>query len=370
MKTSIAKNIIENAVATAAAYTDAKSAKASCVFISGEANLLQLEATNLNEAIMLKNVPCVMDELDGKFEKIAVDGKKILSVVKAFKSGDIVFEVKGEELTVSQARSRFKINIMEDNDLAVNFPKGEEKLSINSGLIAGFEKISHAIDPNTTQYMLAGGLISVKNKGIALVGTDTKRLAGVKFDNTNGASPKNVIVPKHAMASIVKLFKGQNIEASLDDVRLTVETEKVLYTTKLVNGKFPDWERIVPQNMKVQTTINTATMLDLVKQAQVVSDEGTIKIGNGELSITAVDDKNESMTAGVEFDESVNGVCFTVNLRFMSDFMLAQNSEDFELHYNDTKMPFVLKCDGTTEVIMPIINAATAASEEEVQEAA
>ena len=360
MKFSINTNQINQAVATVAAYTDAKDVNASCVFLSGSNNTISIEATNFNEAIRVKNVPVTFDTLDASFEKIAIEGKKLSSIVKAFDDGEVVFEINENELVIKQGRTRYKVTIMADNSLSeIKFPTSKTKLALNSELINGFEKIAHAIDPNNGNHSMAGSLLSIKKGAIALVGTDSKRLAGMKFEYASDEA-RDAIIPKAGMNSIVKLFKGQTISASMDETRLTIQTNSVEYTTKLVNGKYPQWERIVPKSVKMQIELSATTIQGLIKKALVIGTDGVITIENGELAITVTDERNESITAATEFSDDVQGVRFGVNLRFIQDFLSAQIEDSFQLMYNDANSPFMLKSGSMMEVIMPIIDIASA----------
>lgn len=350
---TINKNVIEMNLAKAAAYTDSKDENASCVFMYGENGKLTIEATNYQESFRVKDVPCSMNE---PLARIAIDGKKLLTVIKAMKNDDILFQLDGENLIVKQNRSRFKMQTMAMNSITqIRFPKGENKISLNSQLIAGFKHVAHAIDGNNPQYQMSGALIETNENSIALIGTDGKRLAGVKYEYQATLSQR-VIIPKPAITSMIKLFSNLDIDCYVDDVYMTVETETIDYTSKVVNGKYPEWQRIVPTSVKQQVAIDTDTLHSLVQQAIVINTEGTLTINDGELTIVSSDDKGESMTTGAEFDKSVNGIEFSVNLKFLLDFLATTESKTIELFYTDTNIPFMLKSEDLMEVIMPITN--------------
>ncbi|MHC3995709.1 DNA polymerase III subunit beta [Thiomicrolovo sp. ZZH C-3] len=359
MKTIINKSIFEQAVAKAASFTDAKDDSAKCVFISGKEGLLSIEATNFLESVKLIGIPYQSDELGGEIERMAVDGKRLQTIVKAFSDGDLELTREKDELTIRQGRSRFKMKIMEQNPLEnINFPKGEKELKLNSQLIEGMGLIAHTIDPNTPSNAMGGVLLDVTTKAIAIVGTDGRRLAGVRYEH-EAIENAQYIIPKGSMASIAKNFGGE-ISCSVDEVYLTIESDTMTYTTKLVNAKYPDWKRIFPKTAKMQATFRTADLLTLANQAAVISTDATVEVTGGEIVLTSEDDKGGSVQTATAVDSEIEGIKFSVNLKFLIDCL--QMAEDtFDLLYNEANLPFVIKSGIMNEVIMPIASVDTKA---------
>lgn len=348
---TIKQPIIDNVISTAVQFTDTKDINASCIFISGMNAKLVIEATNYQESIMMKDIPAV--DLKANFERFAINGKKLQTIVKSFGDVDLLFKIDGNNLIVKNGRSRFKIPIMEENDLSISYPKGSTKLNLSREILNGMETISHAIDKNTTNFVMSGCLLEVKTNAIALIGTDGKRLAGVKYKHESDKEMQ-IVIPRGSMGSMSKIFNG-DVDCYLDDVHMTIEAPNITYTTKLINGKYPDWKRIFPKSIEKQVSINRDDLLSLAKQALVISNETTVTIDNGELTFTSKDENGESMQAGVDFDASVSGIVFSVNLKYLVD-CLNSCSQDITLLFNDTNTPFVIKDEVLSEVIMPIAN--------------
>lgn len=353
------KSIFEQALSNAVTFIDAKDDNAKCVFFSGKDNQLSIEATNYVETVKIKAVPCTgLDTLD----RIAADGKKLLSIVKAFQGDEVTLEVKEDELICKQGRSRFKMKLMTANALKEHtFPHGETSLTLNNQLLDAMDLVAHTIDASTPSYAMTGVFMEVKNNAVAVVGTDTRRLAGIKLEHSADFEGK-YIIPKVSMSNIAKHFSGE-FTVYLDETNLTTEDETMAYTTKLINAKYPDWQRIFPKTAKVQTTLNTADFVTLSKQALLVSQDALITIENRSVTFVSQDEMGEELISSFEVDNDVSGIKFCVNLKYLLD-CLRQCEEEFILIYNDSNMPFVIKSGGLNEVIMPVALVDEAAESE------
>ena len=108
------------------------------------------------------------------------------------------------------------------------------------------QQVLHAVDSNNPRYELNGVLLQAKDGTFNVVGTDTKRLAAVTTDTDS--SDFEVVIPRKGIEAILKLFKNYDVMAEIDEQSLTIHTEVLSYSVRLINGKYPEWSRIVPQS--------------------------------------------------------------------------------------------------------------------------
>lgn len=358
---SMTKAIIEQALNITVPFTDPKDENAQCVFISIKDGKMEIEATNFGESIRSKSIPCVSKE---DVERSAVDGKRLLQVVKAMNAEEIIMQFADDELVIKQGRTRFKINIMSTNSIKeIAFPKGEA-MALNSELLRGMERVLHTIDANNPNHNLSGLLMEIGKSSVTMVGSDSKRLAAVKYEHEHSGEGRNILIPKRSCISMIKLFGGQNITAHADDVFFTIETEAVAYSTRLIAGKFPDWAKILKAhkpNIKHNIEIDAGMLSVLAQQAGIINEEAEVIIQNGELTINSENAKSQqSMNAGFAVDyESDDVLSFGVNIRFLLDFVAATDSDILTLSYCDTTLPFFLQASSTLEILMPIVMSQT-----------
>jgi len=342
-----------NAVANANNYTAKDGDYKGSVVLVGNNGKLEVKATDMMQTMVFKNIDFTSSDLtDPNFKAFSLDGKKLATVLKVAKSEEVIVEINDDFVVVKSNRSRVKIELhAQVQEITVEKGYGE-KLDL-SGLVNSMESLFHAIDVNNPKWELNGLLFQVKEKQINMVATDTRRLAVVSRET----SMKNldIIIPKHAVNTIVKHFDVVNIEAEADDVMFTIDTVMQSYSTKLINGKFPDYQRIVPAKFSQVIHLNVKSLAEVVEEASMFESDILVSIKDQTLSASDVS-KNTEVFA--EKDESIDiqtNIAFAVNSKYILDFISSINEEEIELCFNAQNIPFVLQTGNYQEVIMPVI---------------
>ncbi|MDR2099238.1 MAG: DNA polymerase III subunit beta [Campylobacteraceae bacterium] len=265
-------------------------------------------------------------------------------------------EKDNDSVIIKQMRSKYKLPSFESS----MFPEFEQNPSLNEiiidsvNLINGLRKITPAISTNNPKFELNGALIDVRNSVINLVSTDTKRLALFKIDQS---AEKNlpIILPKKAIAEIQKIFSS-NIKLFFDETNLIISNEDYYFFTKVINGKFPDYERIIPRDISNTFILNTEKMIDALKQVSILSPEIKITFEESQISMETIESSNEEAKTGFEAEIKLeNPITLAVNSKFILDFLSQCQSENFEIGIHEPTMPFVLTSDNFSTIIMPII---------------
>ena len=133
------------------------------------------------------------------------------------------------------------------------------------------KKILPCIDSNNPKFELNGALLDIKQNYINIVGTDTKRLAVFKFAN-EASNEFSLIIPKKAINEIQKLFFDK-IEIYYDENVLIAQSQNFEFFTKLINGKFPDYERVIPKDITIRFELSRDKMVEGIKTISMLSDQ-------------------------------------------------------------------------------------------------
>jgi DNA polymerase-3 subunit beta len=248
----------------------------SNILIGAEASgVLTLKATDLDmEAI--ETVPAKV-ETPGA---VTVPAHTLHDIVRKLPEGaEIHIERRepGERLKVTAGRASFELSILPADE----FPDmGQAELPHRFTVPGGelkrlFEKSRFAISTEETRYYLNGiYLHRVEDDGPAklrAVATDGHRLAQVEMEAVAGTEGMpGVIVPRKAVAEVIKLLDdGQaQVEVSLSSAKIRFTVGDVVLTSKLIDGSFPDYARVIPAGNKKALVLETA---DLVKAVDRVS---------------------------------------------------------------------------------------------------
>lgn len=353
MKFTISKSIIENIISSMQPFLNKKDS-------SSITSHIYLEVLNANLVIKSTDyemgceaiVSDIKDIIDGK---ATVNGGNFLNIIRRLKDEDIDFEVSGNNLNIKQKRSNFKLPMYDANEYP-SFPQLENlhSLEINTiNLINSIKKITPSIDNNNPKFELNGALIDIKSQKINFVATDTRRLAISNLENISNKESQ-IIIPKKAIIEIQKLFLD---EASIkyDDTNLVVSNNNYTFFTKLINGKFPDYERIIPNNLKYKFQLSKSLLIEAIKLVTSIESKIKITFNPDSIVFESLDDDSESKT---QLDISVgisDSFYIAVNSKYILDFLSGTNNEEISVGFNESNLPFYLEDGNFITIVMPIV---------------
>lgn len=354
MKITVSKSVIENILIKATPFLEKKDTSqiTSHVYINAQDSKLTIKATDYEIGFLVTTNSVNITE-EGT---ITANGKKFLDIVKILKDGNINLETKNGVLYISQAHSKFKLPTFAFNEFP-EFPQYENKsqISIESlTLIESLKKITPAIDTNNPKFELNGALIDIKNSSINFASTDTRRLAVVNISNNN-ENELSIIIPKKAIIEIQKLFFN-NIKLYYDDTNLIIISDEYTFFTKLINGKFPEYSRIIPKEIANTLLLPKALMIESIKQITTISSDMKITFLNDLITFESLSDDN--IEAKTEINHNTNysePFILAVNSRYLLDFLNSINSSEFTIGLNEGNLPFVLSDENFKTIVMPIV---------------
>ncbi len=351
---TISKSILENILIHSGPFLEKKDTSqiTSHVYINASNATLTLKATDYEIGFLVTTQEVNITQ-DGE---ITANGKKFLDIVRILKEGDIELEVRNNILHIHQAQSNFKLPTFASNEFP-EFPSYEDKarISIESHtLIESLKKITPAIDTNNPKFELNGALIDIKKDFINFVSTDTRRLALVYVENQSD-NELSLIIPKKAIIEIQKLF-FDNIELYYDETTLLIRSEQYTFFTKLINGKFPEYTRIIPKEIKTQLHLPKAIMIDSLKQITTISSDVKITFLNEVITFESLSDDNIEAKTEISFSTGMDtALSLAVNSRYLLDFLNSINNSEFTIGLNEGNLPFVLSDENFKTIVMPIV---------------
>ncbi|ADV45276.1 DNA polymerase III subunit beta [Nitratifractor salsuginis] len=284
------------------------------------------------------------------------NGKKLLDIIRILRDDEIILELLDNALMIKQQHSKFKLPIF-DAEAFPSFPEidGKPKISLDSmNLIRNLKKITPAIDTNNPKYELNGALINIKNDKTDLVGTDTRRLAVATIPN-NSEEELALILPKKAILEIQKLFLDQ-IEIHYDETTLIITNDDYFFFTRLINGKFPDYERIIPRSLKYQIELPKKEMLEAIRLVTTIANDIKITFLSDAILFNALSDDNVEAKTEIELNTGIpDRFEISLNSRYLLDFLAQVDHDRFTIGMNDSTLPFMVRDENFITIIMPII---------------
>ena len=354
MKIKANKQIIESILINLQPFLEKKDATqiTSHILFKTENNKCIIKASDseIGLKIVTDNISI---EANGSF---TANGKKLLDIIRILKDNEITLEILDNTLIIKQKNSKFKLPTF-DPETYPSFPTIDNKpqISLDSlSLIQNLKKISPAIDTNNPKFELNGALINIKNNSTDLVGTDTRRLAIASIPGEN-SDELSLIVPKKAILEIQKLFLDQ-IDIYFDETNLIISNENYFFYTRLINGKFPDYQRIIPTSTKHQIVLPKKEMIDAIKMITTISQEIKITLLSDVIIFNSLSADNVEAKTEIELNTGLNEKFeLSFNSKYILDFISQITKNEFTIEFNEPSLPFIVKDDNFITIIMPIV---------------
>ena len=356
MNIIINKSVLNNILTSLQPFLDKKDASqiTSHIFLETRDNQLICKATDFETGLEANT-----ESLNILEHGIAtVNGKQFLDIIKQLKEGEISLNTVNDNIQIKQEKSSFKLPMFNAQEFPT-FPsfEGLPKLEINSlQLISSLKKILPVIDGNNQKKELNGALLDIKEYSYNFVASDTKRLAMIKFENPSGQN-LSLIFPKKAITEIQNLF-FDNIELYYSEKNLIIKSQNYLFFSHLINGKFPDYEKIGNKEISTELTLSKSKIIEGLRIINAVTNDVKITFSPTEILFESISHDNLEAKTKIEMNLPIeNAITIGVTSKHIFDFLGQIDTADFTwaLESTEKTMPFVLKSENFSTIIMPII---------------
>jgi DNA polymerase-3 subunit beta len=339
---------------------------ANVLIRAGKAGL-ELKATDLD----LEIVETVAAEVK-QASATTVPAHMIYDIVRKLPEGaQVELQAGGDRsaLLVRAGRSRFTLQALPETDfpdLAAGELPHKFKLA-SKDLKRLVDKTQFAISTEETRYYLNGiYLHTVEDKGTKLraVATDGHRLAQAEMPAPKGvAGMPGVIVPRKTVTEVQRLIEdaGDEVEVELSPAKIRFSFGKVVLTSKLIDGTFPDYGRVIPASNDKTLVVNKAEFAAAVDRVSTVSSERgravKLSLTDGKLTLSVTNPDSGSATEELEVEYASEALDIGFNSRYLLDITAQIEGEKAELKLADPGSPTLLRDQdsaGALYVLMPM----------------
>ena len=326
----------------------------SNVLVRADAGGLQLKATDLDLEVV-ETVPAEV----GQPGSTTLPAHTLHEIVRKLPDGaQVTLEMTGEasQLTLRSGRSRFQLQCLPESDFP-DLSAGEPTHRFSLGAKALkqlIEKTQFAISTEETRYYLNGIFMhTLEVEGQSMfraVSTDGHRLARVEIPAPAGAlDMPGIIVPRKAVAEIQKLIEDPSsevaVELSATKIRLIFGT--VVLTTKLIDGTFPDYARVIPTSNEKFLTVEKAPFAAAVDRVSTISSERgravKLALADGKLTVSVNNPDAGSATEELDVDYSAAPLDIGFNARYLLDITDQLDNDTALLKLADAGSPTLVQ---------------------------
>ncbi|MDH3635271.1 MAG: DNA polymerase III subunit beta [Gammaproteobacteria bacterium] len=296
-----------------------------------------------------------------------IPARKLLDICKALpESAVIKFNIEDSRVSLTSARSRFSLAALPAKDFpGLEEIEAQQTFSIPQNVFKSlFDKTSFAMAQQDVRYYLNGILMEISSDNIKLVATDGHRLALSETSlDTGVADEKQIIIPRKAVLELSRLLDSDDsqVKCVLSQNHLRVETDALVFTTKLIDGKFPDYQRVIPVDGNKTMEVDRETLKNSMSRIAILSNEKyrgiRLTLTAGNLSIQANNPDQEEAEEELQIDYNESDVEIGFNVTYLIDVLNVIDSEKVQVKLKDSNSSAIIsdsEDDSSLYVVMPM----------------
>jgi len=327
-----------------------------------EHNQLSFTGTDL-EVEMIARSPLI----DAEPGEITIPARKLFDIIRALPDGsNITLQTSGDKVSIQAGRSRFSLASLPAQD----FPQIDEEDSIERVEVPEItlkeliDRTAFAMAQQDVRYFLNGLLFDLFETGLRCVATDGHRLAVCEAElDAPTWQNRQLIVPRKGVQELQRLLEGGNrvLTLELGRTHLRVKRDDVSFTSKLIDGKFPDYSAVIPIGANQEVRVDRDTLRAALQRAAILSNEKyhgvRLEISPGQMKIQSHNPEQEEALEEVEANTSVDGLSVGFNVNYLLDALNALRGEQVLLLLRDANSSALLReleSEQSRHVVMPL----------------
>jgi DNA polymerase-3 subunit beta len=299
--------------------------------------------------------------------EITVPARKLMDICKSLPEGSTIkFSTEEGKAVIKVGRSRFSLATLPATDFpSVEESKGSFEISVNRvALRSMLDNTGFAMAQQDVRYYLNGLLLEVTPDYLRAVATDGHRLAlHTERVQVGVASKHQVIIPRKGVQELARLLTEgeENVRLVIGSNHIRASTENYTFTSKLVDGKFPDYDRVLPKGGDKVMVGNRNSLKQALGRAAILSNEKfrgiRLMLANDELKILANNPEQEEAedVVGVEYQAAALEIGF--NVSYLIDVLNVLATETVQFTLTDTNSSVLIQAapgSAALYVVMPM----------------
>src|SRR3954469_15119341 len=303
----------------------------------------------------------------GDVAATAVAARKLLDILRALpESGDVSLSLANKRMTVQSGKSRFALQTL----AAEEFPTVSQAEAFNASVTLPQKTLKHLFNmvhfsmaQQDIRYYLNGLLLVLDGKHVIAVATDGHRLAFCQVETETEFTRQEVIIPRKTILELQRLLEENDQPVTLDiaasQVKLTFADIELI--SKLVEGKFPDYTRVIPKGYKNDFTIDRDTLLRALQRAAIMTSDKfkgvRCIISPGSLKISSTNADQEEAVEELEIDYGGDKIDIGFNVTYLLDVLNNLKCDQVNISLGDSNSSALMSIPENADfkyVVMPM----------------
>ena len=321
----------------------------SGIHLIADNNILEIQAMDLNMAIACS----IEAEIQEKGE-IVVSAKHFSELMRKLPGENVTIVKNKEEKTINvqSDKSDFQLLLMNEDD----YPKFPE-FNADKQIVLEDEKIKELIkktifacSTDEARPLFTGILVELQDGKITFVGTNTHRLS-IKTMEQESSEAMSMIIPSRVLSEIARNLTSelpQEVKLSLLNNQIMVQIDKVVIVSRLIEGKFPDYRRVIPPAFNIKTLFNVKELAGAVERVALFSSDGDysiikVSVGNNEIVVSSSSPDVGKGREVIECQTQGETINVAFNSKYIIDILKNLTDEQATMELNTSLSPVCIK---------------------------
>jgi DNA polymerase-3 subunit beta len=307
---------------------------------------------------------------DGNLGETTVPGRKFLDIIDNLDEKHTIqlrLSEDGNRVELKSGKSRFTLSTLSaddypssqylDDEITFTLPQRTLK-----DLIA---QTSYAMAQNDARYYLNGMCLHLMEEKLVMVATDGHRLALAEENfNLQGRESRQVIIPRKAIIELMRMLENSDdeVQIAIDESHIQFKvSESLTITSKLIDGKFPDYYGVIPFQANKIATAEVIRLKTALKQASILSNEKyrgiKLALKKNLLTVTSSNPDQEEAEVECEVEYEDEDLEIGFNVKYLQDVLGVVTTKEIELRFSDSNSSCLLmqkEIDSVKFVVMPM----------------
>lgn len=334
----------------------------SNLLLEAKQNKIHLTATDLEMQISLS----IESATTGDFST-TISAKKLLDICRSLPdSSEINMATNDSRITLKAGKSRFNLQTLPAADYPVMTKTQGESTLVTIGqrqLKDLLKQVEFAMAQQDIRYYLNGLLFEVVANRLNIVGTDGHRLSFTSTDLKQNYDKQDVILPRKTVIELIKL-----LDDSDEDVQIELANNQVNFSfshfkliSKVIDGKFPDYNRVIPTGHQNSFTTDRVGVLLAMQRASILSNEKyrgiRMVLSNNNLKLISTNSDQEEAEEELEINYAGDSLDIGFNVTYLIDVLNNTSSEQATFSFADANSSCLITVPNNTDykyVVMPM----------------
>ena len=334
----------------------------SNLLLNVNGNGMQFTATDMEVELVVS----VKKNVNGSAD-VTLPARKLFDICRALPDdASINLSLSGDRATVTSGKSRFTLSTLP----AAEYPVTEigealAEFSVTQGVLKSLlERTAFAMAQQDVRYYLNGLLLEVGGKRVCAVATDGHRLALCEEEVTGGAKEKmQIIVPRKGIMELIRLLNDGDelVRVGISRNHLRVEIGSVRFTSKLIDGKFPDYDKVIPAEAETIVKAEREALRQTLVRASILSNEKyrgvRLTLSKNSLRALAHNPDQEEAEEEISVDYAGDNVEIGFNVSYLLDALSIIRTDKVRLTITDPNNSALILPDDDSSckyVVMPM----------------